>query len=281
MEAVNEKRNLINWAGIGIIVVLFFLLFKPTFHWMILRFTEADTYYSHGFLVPLFASALLYMKRKPILETRIRGSYMGLIPIAVGLLLHLVCLRIAVNIGSGIAMLLILSGIVQFLFGTEMLKKTVPAIVFLLFMIPIPNLTVIFLTFHLKMLTARLGVLLVNIFGFGAIIKGSFIFLDSGVVITIGDPCSGLRSLLTFVMVSVFLAMIAPSGILRKINFVLLTLPVAFVLNVLRASFLIGIAKQGGANLIWGPIHSLIGFAFFLIFITILFQVSRWLLWKK
>ena len=66
--------NKVSKYGLIIVGVLLVLIYLPTFVWMKARFDEAESYYSHGYLVPLVFAYLIWMKRDGIDYCRRRSD---------------------------------------------------------------------------------------------------------------------------------------------------------------------------------------------------------------
>ena len=100
---------------------------------------ESDPQYSHGYLVPLFAVALLWLRRDYCNSTKMRRSWWGVAIVAAGCLIRL---------GGGyyyyfwlerFALLPIVAGLAMTLGGWAALRWSWPSIAFLIFMLPLPS----------------------------------------------------------------------------------------------------------------------------------------------
>ena len=114
----------------------------PTFwwtaRWMVERWEQTNSYYSHGWLIPLVSAFLLYRMRQRIVACPRRPCALGLLLLVPSVLIHLLAVAWQVGFLSGFALLGVLAGITLTLFGPAMLRTVWFPIVFLLFMVPVP-----------------------------------------------------------------------------------------------------------------------------------------------
>ena len=97
-----------------------------------------DPQYSHGYLVPGFALALLWMRKAQTPAGGFRPSWFGLPILAVGLLVWLASAYAYHEWLEAFSMLLCIAGLAGLLGGLPALRWSWPSIAFLLFMVPLP-----------------------------------------------------------------------------------------------------------------------------------------------
>lgn len=264
------------------VVVIFGLvvfIFWPTFNWMRARYTEADNYYSHGFLVPIVSLFLIcrrWKEFKPDSDSNIFGLFLA----GLGLLIHLIALRWGVNFISGFALIMFLFGLFLSLWGNEATRKSAFALFFLFFMIPLPKVMIISASFRLKIISAQLAAAIVNAFGISAFRMGSIVKLPN-TSLTIGEPCSGLRSLISLLALGTLYAYLSDLSRIRKFFLFLSTIPIAIVVNVIRIVMLLLVAYVYGAETAIGKFHDFSGFLLFAMALLALMTTGRILSWSK
>ncbi|HPJ72135.1 MAG TPA: exosortase/archaeosortase family protein, partial [bacterium] len=164
--------------------------------------------------------------------------------------------------------------------GAARARIALPPLLLLLGMIPLPGVWLLALTAHLKSLAAAGGVVVAGLLGVQAVLDGSTVIVAGappGPSLVIGDPCSGLRSLLVFASLGLFFALQEESGPLRKVLLAGLALSIAPLSNLLRVVFLIVVRRVIGPVALEGPIHLLAGAgAFGFCFFLYLLAVGRW-----
>jgi len=97
-----------------------------------------DPRYAHGYLVPVFSLAMLWMRRSQISGEGLRSSNRGLALIALGAAILFVGGYFRVASIEGLALLAYLAGLAMVLGGWAALRWSWPSIMFLFFMIPLP-----------------------------------------------------------------------------------------------------------------------------------------------
>jgi exosortase len=214
--------------------------FYPTFSWMFERFLEPDSQYSHGFLIPLASAFLIWGKRKELAKLPAGSSIWGLFLLIFGLILHIISWSVfKIGFVSGISFIITIYGLCLYLIGPAKMKAIAFPLVFLVFMVPLPKVALIGITFKLKMLAASSSSLLISLTPLKLIHAGSMFYLPGGEVLAVGNECSGINSLISIITLSVFLAYLGKTPFFKRILFIVLSIPVAVAANVCRIMFLI------------------------------------------
>ncbi|MFH0827592.1 MAG: archaeosortase/exosortase family protein, partial [Candidatus Omnitrophota bacterium] len=82
------KKNYLIKLAILLAVVL--VIYIPVFIWMVERWTAAETYYSHGFLVPLISIFLIWQKRKELSQLNFNPTNKGWIFFIPGISIYII-----------------------------------------------------------------------------------------------------------------------------------------------------------------------------------------------
>ncbi|MFH0771232.1 MAG: exosortase/archaeosortase family protein [Candidatus Omnitrophota bacterium] len=255
--------NLTPKAKIIIMLALFTAVYWPTFVWMNARFLEADTYYSHGFLAPFVFAYLVWIKRDELERCEISPQAAGLFILIPTLLIHLLAYLLEINFISGFSIIAALFGISLCLYGVNVTKILIFPILFLVFMIPLPQVMIIGISFKMKIFAAQAAASIVKIMGIKAFREGSIIFLPN-TSLTVGDPCSGLRSLISLTALGALYAYLAKLSPIRKTILFLISIPVALAANIARIALLLLVAFVYGAQVATGKFHDFSGFLLFI-----------------
>ncbi len=192
-----------------------------------------DPRYSHGCLVPLFSLGLIWSRRDKLAVAPLSPTGWGLLPIALGAALQTLGGYFHLNAIEGAALILYLLGIVLLLAGRRVLSLVLPAIAFLVFMIPLPWRIEVAMGQPLQRLATYLSVYALQTLGFAAFSEGYVIQLNEA-RIGVVDACSGLSMLMTFLALSTAAAMVVRRPLLDKVVLVLSSIPVALIANVGR-----------------------------------------------
>jgi len=220
------------WTSAALIGLLGWA-YLPTLEFMAGKWA-GDPQYSHGFLVPFFSAYLLYRAReKP-------GPWVSdPLPLAGGAVLVVALLMRAVAGGllfhqlDAASLLVALTGCVLVSGGARLLARTWPAILFLIFMFPLPFELERDVGGPLKTVATLASTFLLQTLGFPAIAEGNVILLDE-IKLGVVDACSGLKMLMTFSAFSVGAVLLSGRTGFEKLMVLLGIVPVALLTNVLR-----------------------------------------------
>jgi len=192
-----------------------------------------DPQYSHGFLVPLFSAYLLWTRRSHLKAVDLlpRGWGLGIVALAIvmrmaGFLFY----QSWLDTGS---LLVCLIGIAAAAGGRRAVIWAGPAILFLVFMLPLPFRVQHALGDTLQTVATIASTYALQTLGVPAVAEGHVILLTDtrlGVV----DACSGLSMLITFFALATAVAILAPRSLVEKVIIFLSAMPIAVLSNVVR-----------------------------------------------
>ncbi len=234
-------------AGVTAIVVLFGITYLPVFVTLYGKYVEADSYYSHGFLIPLMSGFVIWWKRDRLKMMDVVPSRAGLWALGGGLLLYALSSSWFVNFAAALSMLLVLAGLSLSLFGAAVTRALWFPLAYLLYMIPLPKISIIYVTFWLKLLVASLAAGFVDAVGIPVLLDGAYLALPNGVV-EIENACSGLRSLIALTALGAVYAYLAPLSTAGKWLLLLASVPLALGANLMRVVALVLVSYQFGSR---------------------------------
>jgi len=248
-----------------IIFLLIILTYFPTFIWMIDRWKAADSYYSHGFLIPFISGFIAWHNLRKLSGFRIIPVFRwGWLLLIMGTGIHVISALLRVHFTSAYSLLLVLSGLILLFGGKEYFKKMLFPILFLTFMIPLPLFLTSNLSFRLKILASQMAVAIVNMTGVKAVIDGSVIITAHSQLI-VEDPCSGIRSLIALIALSFLFAYYSKITKRGKIILCFASVPIAICANVVRIVMLTLVGEIYGARFTTGLFHEIMGFGVFVL----------------
>lgn len=245
------------------LLTLVIIAYLPTFLWMISRWSATETYYSHGFLVPLISGFVIWHKRKELQPLRAKPQQSGWLFFILGIAIHSLSTLWQVYFTSGFSLLLVLVGLVLLFLGKEFLRKLLFPILFLALMIPLPMLGLADLSFKLKILVTKAAVFIVNSFGVHAVNEGSIIRTARSYLI-VEDPCSGIKSMIVLIGIGALIANYNELSRIKKVVVLLSSISFAFVANILRIAILSIAGQLYGIKFAVGLFHGFIGFLSFI-----------------
>lgn len=238
------------WVGI------FLLVFWPTLTWMAARFEAADSFYSHGWLIPLATGWLIWQRRSALAAARPAASFSGFWLLVPALLIHVVATSIDLHFVSGFAMIAVVWGLVWVAWGWRVFWTLRFPMLFLLFMVPLPGVLLIYISFKMKLMAATLATYFLHWINIPAVQAGSTIQLP-GVSIIVDDTCSGLRSLISLIALSTLWTSLMPPSSPRwqQVTVVAASIPIALAANMVRIITLVLITVIYGPKAAEGFIH--------------------------
>lgn len=274
---MNNRNNLLKFV---VSTALLLAAYIPTFIWMWDRWMAKESYYGHGILIPLVSLYFVWQRRELLRKAKVSSQMKGLFIVALGLFVHIICALLKVYFLSGFSFIFVLYGLVLFFFGKEVASHLIFPIFFLLAMIPLPLVLIGNLTVKLKLFAAQCATFLLNRIGFTSIQDGNIIRMPNSFV-TVGAPCSGLRSLIALLTLGLIFAYAMRVSYIKKGLFLLSAVPIAILANILRIMMLAIVNDLYGEKAVSGFFHDFSGFLVFAFAFAGLFIVNKMLEPKK
>jgi exosortase len=234
-------------ARVTTIVLLFGITYLPVFVTLYGKYVEADSYYSHGFLIPLLSGFVIWWKRDRLKTMTVVPSRAGLWVLGGGLLLYGLGTSWLVNFAAALSMLVVLAGLSLYLFGPAVTRALWFPLAYLLYMIPLPKISIIYITFWLKLLVASLAADFVEVIGIPVLLDGAYLTLPNGVV-EIENACSGLRSLIALTSLGAVYAYLAPLSTAGKWILLVASVPLALAANLMRVVAMVLVSYYYGSR---------------------------------
>jgi exosortase len=262
------KRDVIGGMIIlGLVVVLFY----PTFAWLVYNWIN-NSYYSHGFLVPLISGFFLWRSKDAFAKDKREPSNLGLVVLGISLLVYVVAQVWQAYHLSAFALILLLAGLTLYFLGTKATRRIAFPLGFLLFMIPLPFINQ--LSPAMESLTVRVSTAAVRLLGIPATNQGSQIQLQDS-SFTVGAACSGLNSVVALATLVVIFIYILEGSRPAKMILLIMAIPIAMVANFFRVSALLVIAHLFGAEVGMNYFHDYSSPVLFLSAFALLILTSR------
>ena len=194
---------------------------------------EREPDYSHGFLVIPFALGFLWLRRADLKQVEIQPNAWALSLIIVSLLVRWVGHRYAFDSLDGYSMILWLAGATWLIAGRQFLLWALPAIGFLIFMVPLPFQVERLLSVPLQRVATEVSCFVLQCLGQPAFAEGTTILLGNQ-ELHVERACSGLRIFLGTIALA-FAYLIASRRELWEQTILLFSvIPIALVANALR-----------------------------------------------
>lgn len=158
--------------------------------------------YSHGYLVPVFAIALLWIRRDQLPKMPLQPSWWAVLFLLIGSVLRLGAAFFYYAWPDRGSILFMMFAAALAVGGWAAIRWTWPSILFLVFMIPFPGFVENTLMRPLQRVATLASTNVLQTLGFFAQADGNVIVL-SEVEMGIVEACSGLRMLSVFVALTV------------------------------------------------------------------------------
>jgi exosortase len=222
----------------------------------------SDPNYGHGFFVPVIAAYVLWSERDRWRAQPFRPNNFG-----VAIMLFAVGLRILGMLGAELFMarlslVILISGIVLFLAGRQVLRSIGFPIGYLLFMIPLPAIVYYQLTLPLQLWASRLGATGLVALGIHTVREGNLLYLPN-CTLNVVEACSGIRSLLSLLAVAVAYGYFAERSTWKRGVLAIASIPVAIAANGLRLVATGVLSYFFGPTVDSGAVHVALGLGFF------------------
>ena len=202
--------------------------------------------YSHGYLVPVFAAALLWLRRKRLDAAALRPSWWGLLPLAAGLALRLGGAFFYLNWLEQLALPPCILGLFLLAGGRAALRWAWPSALFLYFMIPLPFSLEHLLSGPLQWLATLCSAFVMQLFAMPALADGNVILLNDH-QIDVVEACSGLRMLIVFFALATAFIFVVRRPWPDKALLLASAIPIALVSNIARIT-LTGVLFETGVQ---------------------------------
>jgi exosortase len=237
------------------------------------NWTLVDSYYSHGFLVPVVSLVLIWRERAALRRLPATPSTWGVLWIAFGALCLLVSDFLHFAVFSSLAIIPMVVGVLLMLQGRQRVARIWFPLAFLLFMIPIPLSLTQPIAFRLKLIAAECAVRLARLLTLPIVREGSYVHFGDDKLI-IGDICGGLRSLIALLALGALMAYMSKSRPWARLLVLILSGPIAVASNVFRIFLLCIVAHFWGSKVAGGTVHDVSGYMIFIVAFTLFFSLE-------
>jgi exosortase len=249
--------------------IILFLFYLPTLYELV-KDWATDGNYSHGFLIPLVSTYLVWLKRKELAALAFGTDNRGLIFVAAGLVLFILGNGAAEYFTVRFSFVVTLFGVVYYLFGHQLVRKTWFEFFFLLFMIPIPYVIYFAATFPMQLLASKITAGVLNLIGMGVVRQGNIIHIP-GYSLEVAEACSGMRSLVSLLALGALFAYLTQKRFAAQLILFLSTIPIAVAANVFRVFITSLLAYTVTKNVTAEPLHTIMGLSVFVVAFIMLF----------
>lgn len=256
----------------GIFTAIFFDLFSE-----LVRQWAADPEYFHCFFIPAVSAYFFWKSRKEFkAEISLEGYAPGLAVMVIGAALYIFSTIAYQSYVKCVSMLIVLFGLFAVLFGPKASKRAAFPIFFMILMIPLPQLIYENVTFKMRLFSTEAAYAVLKLLGLSITREGSMLYLPN-TSLEVGVPCSGMRGLITYAVVSLAFGYLFQKTAARRSILFAFGIFLSVLMNVTRLVVLAVIVYVMGVKVLPVSIHDAEGTAFTVLGLLILLMFSDWL----
>jgi len=248
---------------ISILLILWAAIFYPVYPDLFsawLGSSNSDN--SYGILVPFISLYFIWTKKDRLEQAEFAASSSGLVILIASLLMYLVSYAGGVVFLQRMMIVLSLNGLVLYLFGKEIYRLLLFPLLFLFFMVPIPESVVGLISFPLQTYATIISSKIIQWCGIPVYREGHMLYFTQ-TQLEVAEACSGIRSISALLMLSVIFMHQCNNNTKLKTIIVLSSVVIAFIANILRVSGTGILAHFFGAGVARGFLHEFSGMAVF------------------
>ena len=264
-------------------LTLLFVLFAVLYHDILAKLAlqwAKDPNWSHGFLVPLFSGYVIWRKWDRVRRTPIMPNWLGLFVLLGAMCTLVLGVLGAENFLSRTSLLFAIAGLLIFFGGFGLFRELLFPWAALFLMVPLPVIVFNQIALPLQILASKLGSSLLYIIGMPVVREGNIINLPS-FSLDVVEACSGLRSLVSLITLSVFYGYLQEAGFWRRSCLVLSSIPIAILANGFRIMGAGLLGEYWGLEKAEGVFHTFSGIVVFAISFGLLIFVRSTLHWTQ
>lgn len=262
----------LSWLPIAWFGSLLILCYAPILYRMASQWAN-DENMGHGWFVPVLAGYIAWQRRDQLLATPRKPSYWGLVLVIWAGMQALAATLGAEIFTARLAFVMAVFGSVLFLGGRAWIRILLFPLLLLLFMIPIPQILYAQLTLRLQTLASELGEFLISAVGIPVLRTGNLLQLPSQ-TLDIADACSGIRSLLSLIFLSLVYAYFTDKRVWMRWALLFATVPIAIAANGIRVG-VTGMLSEVNVDYARGTYHEAEGYIVFIVALTALLVTHR------
>ncbi len=217
---------------------------------------------SHGILVPLISGYLIWQKRDQIANAGIESNKWGALILFLSLILYILSYAGAVTVVSRAMIALCLIGLVLFNFGNSVFRIIAFPLIYLLFMVPVPDSIYGLVAFPMQLFATDVSAFLIRNMSIPVFQEGNMLYFAKA-QLEVAEACSGLRSMMAFIMLSCLFAYMMKPNWRPRFTIVISAVPLAMFANIVRVTGTGILAHFYGEKVARGFLHEFSGLAVF------------------
>ena len=261
------------FVGIFIALTTYFWAFWPVFVDLWQTWSDNEDY-SHGFFIVPVCCYLIWKKGSREDFSSENSNWLGLFAVLLGLGLYLAGLFSQFRSLAYLSFVFVGWASLFFLFGYQFFKKFGWELFLLVFMLPIPSRLYASITLPLQLVVTKISYVALQLLGIPVYREGNILQL-ANTTLQVVNACSGLRSILTIIVLAFVMACLFFQKSRYRIVLIAFAVPLAILANFIRVIVIAVFAQYGNTSFIEGTGHTILGLGLFSLVLWLLFLVSR------
>lgn len=276
-ETVMWKITPITLALMGGALLLLIFAFSDGLGRMVLQWENSEEY-GYGYMIPVLAAFFIWQLKNELAKIEFTGSWLGVGILLLGGMLLILGDLATLFIVVQYAFLVALFGFALAVMGWRAFKMILPAMFLLVFMIPLPNFLYQGLSAELQLISSRIGVEVIRLFGISVFLEGNVIDLGA-YKLQVVEACSGLRYLFPLAALSYMAAYLFKGALWKKAIIFVSSVPITVFMNSFRIGVIGVLVEYWGSSMAEGFLHDFEGWIVFMACLLLL-VLEMWILSK-
>lgn len=254
------------------LLALGFLLLLPAF-WggiteLVTRWNKQEEY-SHGYMIPLVSAYLIWQRRDLLRSIEFKPAWVPLGLVALGIVVSVIGEISALYVLIHFSLILIILSMAWSMMGWRAFKYVIVPLGLLAFAIPLPYFLEATLTADLQLISSKIGVAMIRLFGIPVYAEGNVI--DLGVYqLQVVEACSGLRYLYPLMGVGFIVVYLYQVEFWKRALVFISTIPITILMNSFRIGVIGILVDNFGTGMAEGFLHYFEGWIIFIACLGIL-----------
>ena len=280
LEVTGRQAIIAGVVALACFVGTFFDWFRGQVLWAI----EAPSDWGHTLLIPFIAGWFVWLKRDQLLAMPMRPAWSGFVLVLLGVVSYAVCTLGPAALQHhnirGACVSLSLFGFALLVFGWGWMRWLwFPILYAVVFGQRISERLISVVTYKLQDISAKGAYVFLSILGMDVDLAGNVLTVHGGGqphMLNVAEACSGMRMLVAFMALGVAMAYVSLPTLWQRVALVLLGIPIAVFVNVLRVASL-GLLSMLDSEFAAGEFHHFIGLVW-LVPAFLLYLFALWVL---
>jgi len=201
----------------------------------LVRQWASDDNYSHGFFVVPLAVYFAWERRDALWRAESGPAITGLVVVVLSMILLMAGTLGAELFLARVSLVGAIAGTVLYVWGRTHARVLAFPLAFLLFMVPLPAIVFNEMALPLQLLASRAGELAIAGAGVPVLRDGNVLVLPQR-TLEVAEACSGIRSLVSLVMLAVVLGQLVERRRRVRIVLAVAAVPIAVLANAVRVA---------------------------------------------